>query len=192
MLAACTEPEHKWLVLLGAYTGARLGEVSQLNLHTDIKRTAKGTHYFDITDEGDEDKKVKTVNARRQVPIHSALLDAGLLDWFEQVKRDGYARPFERLFKPWKGQWSKYPSKWFGEFKERVFADYPDEKRKKLVHHSFRHYVATSLKRSGVAEQHSGALLGHRSGGITYGRYGKGIDADDLKPTVETLITISI
>jgi len=37
----------------------------------------------------------------------------------------------------------------------------------------FEHFVANQLKQNGVAESYIGELLGHSSGSVTMGRYGK-------------------
>jgi integrase len=79
-----------WLPLIGLYTGARLNEVCQLNPFTDIQQDSKtGIHYFHFTDDTDTEnnvlKSVKTSSSHRIVPIHSKLIELGILEYVESV-----------------------------------------------------------------------------------------------------------
>lgn len=66
-------PWKKWSVLIAMYTGARISEIEGLLL-SEIKVCPEtGTNYFWI--EGG-----KTDAARRQVPVHSKLVEYGVLD----------------------------------------------------------------------------------------------------------------
>jgi integrase len=78
-----------WVPLLAVFTGARLAELVQLHC-SDIYQH-EGIWVFDIND--DEDKQVKTKKSKRLVPIHSALIELGFLDF---VKRRG--KTDKRLF----------------------------------------------------------------------------------------------
>jgi integrase len=94
-----------WIPLLSAFTGARIGEVSQLHV-ADVMEM-DGIPMFDITDiqaaaddEGDGDteengemdldgasgKRLKNVGSRRKVPIHSKLIALGFLDYVQHRK----------------------------------------------------------------------------------------------------------
>lgn len=57
--------------------------------------------------------------------------------------------------------------------------------------HSFRHTVADHLKQKGVSEALVGGILGHQTGGITFGRYGKDYRPEVLAPVVE-LLTLNV
>jgi len=177
-------PEELWLIRLGAFTGARIQEIAQLNLNTDVLVTTNKTYYLNII-EG-EDQKVKTHSGVRKIPLHPQLIELGLLEWFESQVKAGFTRPFESRWKCYEGKWGKYPSKWFGEYKSKIFKDkYDDEQRKKRVFHSFRHTLADHFKKAGVAEPMAAAFLGHATTGITYSTYAKGLDADDLAPLLK-------
>lgn len=71
-----------WLPLLGLYTGARLGELCQLQLG-DI-RCINGIWVINI--DGNDGKQVKNVSSVRQVPIHKQLIQFGLLDYLHSKK----------------------------------------------------------------------------------------------------------
>lgn len=73
---------RRWGTLLGIYSGARLNEISQLELD-DIQQK-EGIWYFNMNDEGD-DKRLKTAAAKRLVPIHNELLILGILEERERL-----------------------------------------------------------------------------------------------------------
>lgn len=77
-----------WLPLLMLYTGARPGELNQLNV-ADVKEQ-DGIFYFDLKD-GDE-KQLKSRAAKRLVPIHSQLLSLGFMDYVDELKAIGHDR----------------------------------------------------------------------------------------------------
>jgi len=170
----------KWLLRLGALTGARIEELCQLDLHGDIRQTAKGIWYLSINTEGD--KSVKTASAKREIPLHSKLLELGVLEYFEAQRKAGSNRPFESKWAVYRDKWSKYASKWFGQYKTKLLGKIDGK-----VFHSFRHTVIDTLKKSGAEENRVGAFAGHSVGTITFSRYGKPFGAADLKELVELI-----
>jgi integrase len=171
------DDQSKWLLRLGALTGARIEELCQIELSSDIRQTDKGVWYLSINTEGD--KSIKTASAKREIPLHPTLISLGVLEFFEAQRKAGASRPFELRWKRYERKWSKYASKWFGGYKTKVFG-----KVEGKVFHSFRHTFITCLKKAGVEEGLTAALVGHSAGSITYSRYGKPFDADDLRPIV--------
>ena len=132
--------DYKWATLLALYTGARRGEIAQLFL-TDIKQD-NGIWYLDINADG-KNKSLKTPAAKRRVPIHSALIRLGFLDWVQALPRQ------ERLFMSFsynvKEGYGRNPGRWFGTFLERL-----EMKEPGLVLHSFRHTIITRLAQPSV------------------------------------------
>jgi integrase len=102
-----TQLSTKWLLLLGAYTGARLREMTQLEI-SDIF-TTEGVTCLAVTyvsDEDDEqdgdsdrrqDKSVKTGPSIRNIPLHDDLIGAGFGEFFTRRKRKGWTYLFEDL-----------------------------------------------------------------------------------------------
>lgn len=88
---------HKfWLPVIGLYTGMRVNEICQINPFTDILEK-DGTWYFWINDETEgADGVVKSVKngMAREVPIHSKLIELGLLEYVDELKNKGYKRMF--------------------------------------------------------------------------------------------------
>jgi integrase len=70
----------KWMIFLGIYTGARRGELSQLRKSNIKFDKETGRNYLLITDEH-ENQKLKTDNAKRKIPLHQNLIDAGFIDY---------------------------------------------------------------------------------------------------------------
>lgn len=76
--------DYRWLALMGLYTGARRGELYHLTPSSFRVDEETGRHYIFI-DGG------KTKAARRTVPVHSSLIDAGLISYVEQARASGGA-----------------------------------------------------------------------------------------------------
>ncbi|RVU13472.1 site-specific integrase [Rhizobium sp. RMa-01] len=161
-----SKPYQKWATLIGIYTGARLGEISQLHLG-DIRQESD-IWYFDINDEGDR-KSVKTHAAKRQVPIHNRLIEAGILEYVEALR----SRKADKLFPDFtydiKNGWGRQQSRWFNE---RLLV-HLNLKTKTRVFHSLRHTVNTRLLQLNVPDPLVKAIIGHEPEGMTQKQYFK-------------------
>ncbi|KZY44015.1 integrase [Roseovarius sp. HI0049] len=150
---------HKWGVLLGLFTGARLNEICQLDI-ADIQQD--GGHWFlNITDEGDDNKRVKASASRRKVPLHSELIRLGFLDFVESRKRG------QRLFPDYSyninGGYGRNLGRWYNE----SFLPKLGIKKPGIVFHSFRHTMVTRLGRADVPEPIYQCIVGHARAGVT-------------------------
>lgn len=152
-----------WLPLLGLFTGARLGELAQLQ-PADV-RQERGIWLIAINDSGD--KRVKTPSSRRLTPIHPTLIDLGFLRFVNRMQRLGEERLFPELRKG-NRSYGHSASKWFGKYRKRCGVT-----DKGKVFHSFRHTLTDNLKQQGVPEEHSASIVGHAKEGITYRVYGQ-------------------
>lgn len=72
-----------WLPVAALWTGARLEELAQLH-HEDLMTDSDGVKFIHIHDGGD--RRVKTANSIRGVPVHSALIRFGFLHLFDREK----------------------------------------------------------------------------------------------------------
>lgn len=170
-----------WLPILGMFTGARLNELCQLYLSDFVEIDGIQCIHFQATH---DDQSLKTPTSERVVPIHSKLVELGLLDFVERQHSLGHDRLFQTLSLHKQNGYSQAPSRWFAGLRAALgFAD--GEGRKDF--HSFRHTVADILKQQGVSESLIGGILGHSTGGITYTRYGKDFRPDVLKPIMRML-----
>lgn len=170
-----------WLPVLGMYTGARLNELCQLYLSDFVEIEGIQCIHIQATH---DDQSLKTPTSERVVPIHSKLIELGLMDFVERQRRLGHQRLFPTLSLHKQNGYSQGPSRWFASVRTSLGFD-DGEGRKDF--HSFRHTVADSLKQQGVSESLIGGILGHSTGGITYTRYGKDFRPAVLKPVIGML-----
>ncbi|MBR0554994.1 site-specific integrase [Ciceribacter sp. L1K23] len=161
-----TKPYQKWATLIGIYTGARLGEIAQLHLK-DI-REQDGVWVFDMNEEGDR-KSLKTSAARRLVPIHSKLIEAGLLEYVQAMTDKRATKLFPDFTYDPKNGWGRQQSRWFND---RLLVQL-GLKSKTRVFHSLRHTVNTRLLQAGVADPLVKSIIGHEQDGMTHKQYFK-------------------
>ncbi|MGY3856595.1 tyrosine-type recombinase/integrase [Aeromonas intestinalis] len=168
------EGHRKWLSLLGMFTGARANELCQL--YADDVQQVDGVWCLNIR-AGRPDQKLKTSNSARLVPLHSALLAAGFLDFCK-------SRAGGRLFTELPHRNDCYSHLWGQQFSRHR----PVEKD----FHSLRHTVASALKASGVPLQYAAAILGHTNGAISYDRYGGGVAVERLRDAIELALEAAL
>jgi len=162
-----------WIPLIAAFSGMRLEEICQLQA-SDIMET-DGVWCFSINDY--DKKQLKNKSAHRNVPIHSKLINAGILNLLKNKK----GRIFSGLSKV-NGKYGHGFSKWFKKHREKCHVT-ADGK----TFHSFRHTVATQFKQEKVPVTEAAALLGHSVNGETYGRYGKAYKPSQLQEVIEII-----
>lgn len=150
---------HKWGMLLGMYTGARLNEICQLEV-VDVQQDGP-TWFLNITDEGDDNKRLKSKAGRRKVPLHADLIRLGFLD-FVDSRRSG-ARLFPDYSYSSNGGYGRNLGRWCNEsFLPKLHIKEPG-----LVFHSLRHTVVTRLGQAGVPEPIIQCVVGHARSGVT-------------------------
>ncbi|MFY0730153.1 tyrosine-type recombinase/integrase [Pseudomonas sp. NFX15] len=146
------------LILLGAYTGARIEELCQLRVEHVIK--PDGIESFDIVDS-------KTAAGIRVVPVHPDL--SSIVERLKNDSKDGYLIPSDSKNKY--GIRSDALSKAFGRLKEAH--GYGAQH----VFHSIRKTVITQLHRAGVQGPLIAELVGHETGTVTFDVYSQGASA---------------
>ena len=146
-----------WIPILGLFTGARIGELCQLET-ADVEKT-DGVDLIHITDQG-EGQSVKTAAGRRLVPVHPELIRLGFLEYVDAIRKAGSVRLFPALpLNPSKP--SNYFSSWFATIR-------PIEGGTKLPDfHSLRHTVRSKLAAADIAEPMIDTLIGHEVKGST-------------------------
>lgn len=167
------EPHKFWATVASAFMGLRIEELAQVNLNTDLLHNLDADiWYFALNEDADTDevkrKSLKKAASRRVVPIHSALLKHGFLEYLQSEKEAGASRPFERGWKPWNEpkrggvHWSHYISRWGGVELEKLHkTGRLDRTGLKLGYfHSARHTFASVLANAGVDEERRAALQG--------------------------------
>ncbi len=172
---------QKWGPLIGLYTGARLNEISQIHL-SDI-RQEQGIWCFDVNDD-DEGKQLKTGASKRLVPIHSRLIELGLLDHVEAMRKTGAKKLFPDFSYCPKNGWGRSLGRWFND----TFLDKIGLTDKGLVFHSLRHTVVTFLMQANIPEPIVKAIVGHAQAGVTQQNYFKeGYTLRQLSDALERL-----
>ncbi|EMR0465774.1 site-specific integrase [Stenotrophomonas maltophilia] len=147
---------HRWFgPMLGLYSGARVNEVAQL-LAKDIEQV-EGVWGFHVRAVAAENQSIKNPKTKRFVPIARAVLDAGLLDYIEDLKASGHRRLFPNL--PFKTDGG------YGAALSKQFSAYIKNKcgieERGLGFHAFRHYVASELARLDADLVEIAPLTGH-------------------------------
>lgn len=167
------EPHKFWITVCVAFMGCRIEELAQANLHTDLRHdSASDIYYISVNQDADPDgvkrKALKKPSSKRVVPIHSALIRHGLLDYFSTQKAAGASRPFERGWEPWvepdrdEHLYSHSITKWGGrELKKLANSGAIAVSGRKLAYfHSMRRAQTNHYSRCGVSEEHRGCLHG--------------------------------
>ncbi|MEO0938626.1 MAG: site-specific integrase [Pseudomonadota bacterium] len=169
---------HKWGMLLGMFTGARLNEICQLDI-ADVKQDG-GTWFLNITDEGDDNKRIKSKAGRRKVPLHSELIRLGFLD-FVDSRRNG-TRLFPDYSYSANGGYGRNLGRWCNE----SFLPKLGIKQPGLVFHSLRHTVVTRLSQADVPEPIVQCIVGHARSGVTQEVYNReGYTLTQLKENID-------
>lgn len=160
-----------WVPLIAAYSGARLEEICQL--HAADIREFDGVWCM-VVEPGDG-KRLKNANSQRAIPLHPVLLNSGLLQHAEAMRKARHTNLFPEL--PRGGPDESFGfrfTKWFTTVRRELGI------AEGRSFHSFRHSFDTFLQRAGADERHVGALLGHRPTTETSGRYFKGFLGSQL------------
>jgi integrase len=141
-----------WLPLLGLYSGARCSELCQLR--TDDIKKESGVWTMQIHD-GEPTQRIKTIAARRSIPIHAELLRLGFIHYWDSIEKGSL---WPKLPKR-EGKAGGYFSQFFGQLRAELGIP------ASMSFHSFRHSARTNLVCAGVAESVIDRLLGHVSSG---------------------------
>lgn len=137
-----------WIPLLALYSGARCSELCQLRTN-DIKKES-GVWMMQIHD-GDSTQRIKTIAARRTIPLHDELLRLGFVQYCASIKQGSLWPELPKR----EGKAGGFFSQFFGKLRAEL--GIPPS----MGLHSFRHSARTNLVCAGVAESVIDRLLGH-------------------------------
>ena len=152
--------EAYYVMLLGLWTGSRIGEIGQLEV-ADVM-TENGIPLLSIHDEADG-STVKTADSVRKVPIAPEVLRLGFMDYVEDRKRAGDAKLFPSLHRGGKTTPGDVMGEWVrGYRKDLSLPSGPLE-----GFHKFRHTIRSVLAAHQVGEATADALTGHTATGST-------------------------
>jgi integrase len=147
------QPARYWLPLCLLWTGARREEIAQLYL--DDIRQEDGVWVLDIKTDEDRGQGLKNEASQRKVPVHSRLIELGLLEYVNQTRATGALRLFPQLTHGGNG-YGDAVGKVFARHLKQVGIVDPGK-----VLHSLRHTAITRLHSRGVSQNIAEALVGH-------------------------------
>jgi integrase len=153
--AHSVESAMRWVPLIALFSGLRLGEVCSLRT-TDIQQEGD-VRFFNVTESGEDNKRLKTEAATRRVPIHSKLTNSGLLEYCHLL-------PPGRLFP---GLTPGGPDKKLSWTVTQAFTRLRRKlgiTRPRVSFHSLRKNMGTALDRARVPQADIALILGHERG----------------------------
>ena len=177
------DPAEYWFPLIALHSGMRVAEIGQLRLADIYEKDGIGV--IDINEIADE-ASVKTKASRRVIPIPRALIDAGFLDYVDDVRSLGT----ERLF-----PWLTSTKQGFGANVSKTFSRRLEAlgiKTRSLTFHSLRHTANQKLAEAGVDEAKRAAMLGHEHDTINTTTYHGGVSLAILARDVAPLLRFDI
>jgi len=166
------KPQHWWAPMIGLYTGARVNEVCQLKLNDIVEERGVWCIAFQKTVDKDlaaDPKKkrrcrqsMKGAGCMRIVPIAKPLLDAGFLDFVEDMKDTGHSRLFPLL----SAGISRSTGETNARYSQQFVVDFGRYLKglgfeKGIGFHAFRHTLATELDANDVPEKEIALVTGH-------------------------------
>ena len=169
-----------WLPLMALYTGSRLEELAQLQ-RKDLEKDDALGWFMSISDIA-EDASVKSENARRRVPIHSELLNFGLVEYLDGLKGASEEYIFPDLRPDINGYRGGNFSKWFGRYRRAVGIKDP-----RKVFHSFRHCFIDACRECSVPRELRDVIVGHSNQNVA-SEYGTG--TYPLEPIFEAMANV--
>jgi integrase len=175
-----------WILLLAPFTGCRLDELGKLrpgNIKTydDIPYIAIEPDRLRVREEQKGPaKRMKTASAKRDIPLHSVLLDAGFLDMVDARRAEGTEWLFPELKTNEYGSRTQRLSRVLNDFLDAIGLSDPE-----LVFYSFRHTGKRAV-RGKVGKEIIDLLFGHADGSVST-LYGRGAEMAVLRDAVERI-----
>jgi len=147
---------------LSLFHGLRLNEAAQL--YTEDVKHLGGIDYLAIREEREDgskcDKRLKTKQSKRNVPIHPELIRIGFLDFVAARRKDRTSpRLFPELSAGSTGYFSNAFSKWFARFAEHALGHSTE-----ATFHSFRHQFRDATRAARLGIESVARLAGWQSG----------------------------
>jgi integrase len=157
------------------YSGMRIEEA--MGLRVEDMREIEGVLSFVV--ESRPGRTLKTLSSARTVPVHTALIRLGLVEWRDKQPRGGLLFPELRPDKR-HGKLTAALTKTAGRYLRAL--GFPPS----VTTHSTRHSFVDALRRAKVEPELRSQLLGHSAGNMT-ARYGTGHDMKALRDAVNAV-----
>lgn len=179
-----TSQRDFWIVAIAMWSGMRLEEACRIRPEHDIHEV-DGIPFFFIQEQDTPKWSPKTEAGERAVPVHSMLIEAGILNVLGERAQEERLVPGTRYSGPDRKLGVEF-SREFSRLKVSLGVS------SRTTFHSFRHSVSTILRNeeAGIRGEWIDAVLGHEGGksesmGVTV--YLKRIGVANLKRTVERI-----
>jgi len=168
----------RWLLSLGAITGGRLNEISQLTTN-DVSTVATGIFAIHINEAG-EGKSIKNKRSERLVPLTDGAygFDLGAFLRYVEACRLGGLESLAQICYKTAGEWAN---------QQAIPTALGDSFGPGLVFHSMRHSLASLMQAKGVPTAYAQAVMGHSSGTITFDIYGSGVPVATIAKMLKDL-----
>ena len=179
--------ERFWIPLISLFTSCRLNEVCQLTAR-DIRKE-QGVWVFDVTNETDDgevsDKSIKSASGHRVLPIHTKLIDLGLLDYIQSRPATANENVWGLKYSGEKNKYGRSVGRTFSKHRKELFNPPPRTK----TFHSLRHTFATFFNQvEGVKGELVEYFDGHAGDSETFKRYVKYDDYKWLRKQINKLL----
>ncbi|EHR6400473.1 tyrosine-type recombinase/integrase [Vibrio parahaemolyticus] len=171
------DTQFQWTTKLQLYQGCRPSEVCQLT--TNDIQVIDGVSCITISD-SDTEQRLKTSNAFRTIPLHNQLIKEGFLDYVQERREQKQKQLFN--YKPHgeNKDWSFRYRTNLGKLQTAIGM----KPNARPTAYSFRHTFIDELKIADIPEHVVAEIVGHAHPNITYGRYGKQAQIQQLHDAV--------
>lgn len=163
-------PHRWWMPMIGLHTGARINEVAQLKLADIVEIDDSWWIRIRVTidpdlahkSRGRSRQRVKSKSAIRDIPIAQALIDAGFLEFVEDMRQCGHPRLFPHLSAGINRQTGDSNAR-YSQAALNQFSTYLKGLgfKKGVGFHAFRHTIATELHHQDVPDEVIALITGH-------------------------------
>lgn len=147
-------PYRRWLPILAALTGARIGELASLWGTSVIER--EGVVGINIAPSPDG-ATLKNAGSERFVPLHPEIIRAGFLEYAKAKGHSPlfYGKPARR------GAEAKHPSKGTSNHLAAWIRDQGFDNERIAPAHGLRHWFKSAASRAGIADSVADTIQGH-------------------------------
>ncbi|WP_233902189.1 site-specific integrase [Vibrio campbellii] len=154
------------------YHGCRPSEACQIQVR-DIQRGILPC--IEFTDSGNV-QRLKNASSKRVIPVHPKLLELGFMQYVERRIKAKQRQLFDLTPRGDDKDWSKDYRDTLGDVLDTIGF----KAGKRATAYSFRHTFIDELKRASVEEHLVSQIVGHKHQTMTYGRYGKQLEPEQL------------
>jgi integrase len=160
-----------WCMLLGLWTGARIGEIAQLEMADVLVQNG-----LEVLSIHGRSGTIKTENSERVIPVPPELIRLGFIEWATSRREAGTVKLFETLHRVGAVTPAEIMSEWNREYRKNVGAATGPLNG----FHRFRHTVRSALAALHVGRETADALTGHGATGSSGTKIYTHIDAGTI------------